>query len=117
MNNIYFIIIAIIIIIYVGHIVRKEKFSIKESFWWMFGSFIMLILAIFPHTIDWCAKKIGIAYPPSLLFILCIIFLLFINFRNSKRIAELQVKIVDLGQEVSILREKSSRGAVKDEKK
>lgn len=103
MNNIYFILIAIISMIYIILEIRKKRFSIKESFWWMVASFVMLILAIFPYSINWIALKIGIQYPPSLLFVLCILFLVFIIFRNSKRISEQQMKIIELAQKVSIL--------------
>ena len=109
MKNSYFIILSIIVILYVINIVRKRKFSIKESFWWFFASIIMLLLSIFPHSIDWFAMKIGVSYPPSLFFVLCIVFLLFINFRDSKRISELQVKVVELGQELAIVKEKVNR--------
>ena len=84
--------------------VRKKRFSIKESFWWVISSIIMLILAIFPYSIDKIAKLLNISYPPSLLFVLCILFLLFINFRNSKKIAEQQEKIIELAQNVAILK-------------
>lgn len=83
--------------------IKKEKLSIKESFWWMTSSLVMLILAIFPYSIDWLADIFGVEYPPSLLFVLCIIFLLFINFRNSKRISEQQLKIIKLAQKLSLL--------------
>ena len=106
MNNIYFIILSVLVIVYVVNIVRKKKFSIKESFWWIVASIVMLILSIFPYSIDWIAKKIGVAYPPTLLFVACIIFLLFINFRDSKRISELQMKVVELGQELAIIKER-----------
>lgn len=106
MNNIVFIILAIIILLYVVNSVRKKRFSIKESFWWIVASVIMLLLAIFPYSINWFAELLNIAYPPSLLFIACIIFLLLINFRDSKRISELQTKVIELGQELSILKEK-----------
>ena len=106
MNNIYFIIISVIVLFYVINIVRKKQFSIKESFWWFIGSVVMVLLSIFPYSIDWFANKLNISYPPSLLFVFCIIFLLFINFRNSKRISELQMKVVELGQELAILKEK-----------
>ena len=69
----------------------------------------MLVLAIFPYSIDFFATKLNISYTPSLLFVLCIIFLLFIVFRNSRRISELQMKVIELGQEVSILKEKVNR--------
>lgn len=106
MNNLYFIILAVIVIIYVFIAVKRKYFSIKESFWWIVGSFMMLILAIFPYSIDFISKKLGIVYPPSLLFVICIVFLLFILFRNSKKIYELQLKTIEMGQELAILKEK-----------
>ena len=106
MNKIYFIILSTIVLLYVINIVRKGKFSIKESFWWFLGAVVMLILSIFPQIIDWFAKKINIAYPPSLLFVLCIVFLLFQNFRASKKISEMQLKIIELAQQLSLIREK-----------
>lgn len=109
MNNIVFIILASVILLYVINSVRKKKFSIKESFWWIIASVIMLLLAIFPYSINWFAEMLNIAYPPSLLFVACIIFLLLINFRDSKRISELQTKVVELGQELSILKEKINK--------
>lgn len=103
MKRIYFIIIALFAILYVVMEVRKNKFSIKESFYWVLASIIMLILAIFPKLFDNLASFLGIGYSPSLLFTMCIVFLLFINFRNSKRIAEQQEKIIDLAQHIAIL--------------
>ena len=106
MNNCYFVVLAILVVFYVINIVRKKKFSIKESFWWFILSLVMLFLAIFPYSIDWLAQKLNISYPPSLLFVICVVFLLFINFRDSKRISELQMKVVELGQELAIVKEK-----------
>lgn len=106
MNNWYFIVVSVLCIIYVISEVRKKKFSIKESFWWMVAAFAMLLLSIFPYSINWLAKIVGIAYPPSLFFVLCIIYLVFMIFRSSKKITEQQEKIIELAQQVSILREK-----------
>lgn len=110
MKKMYFIIIAILSTIYIVHEVRKKRFSIKESFWWMIASLIMLILAIFPYSINHIAKIFGVEYPPSLFFMFCIIFLVLMNFRNSKKISEQQIKLIELAQQVSILKEQ-----IKDE--
>ena len=104
MKNSYFIIISLFILLYVVNVVRKKQFSIKESFWWIIGAIIMVILSIFPHIVDYFAKLLNIAYPPSLLFIICIIFILFINFRSSKKISEIQMKVVDIEQELAIIK-------------
>ncbi len=56
MKNIYFIIISLFLLFYVVHIVKKGKLSIKESFWWVVGAIVALILSIFPQSIDVIAK-------------------------------------------------------------
>ena len=109
MKNIYFIILSILIIIYIIYSVRKNNMSIKNSFGWMTASFVMLILSIFPYSLDWLAKFLGISYAPTLFFTLCIILLIIINFNASKRISSLREKVIDLAQEVSILKEKNEK--------
>ena len=68
-----------------------------------------VLLALVPCSIDWVAQRLSISYPPSLLFIFCIVFLLFQNFRYSKRISELQIKTVELAQELAIVKEKCNK--------
>lgn len=106
MNKIYFIIIALLCMIYIIMEVRKGKFQIKESFWWFIASIIMLILAIFPYSINWLAKIFNVAYPPTLFLVFCIIFLVLMNFKNSKKISEQDKKIIELAQVIAILKEK-----------
>lgn len=109
MKRIYFVIVAVIAIVYVITEVRKGKFSIKESIYWFLASLIMLILAIFPTLLDNLAAFLGIGYSPSLLFTICIIFLLFINFRSSRKIAEQEEKIIELAQDIALLKEKNRK--------
>ncbi len=106
MNNIYFIIIALLCMFYIIREVRKGKLQIKESFWWFIASIVMLFLAIFPYSIDFIAKIFNVEYPPALLLVFCIIFLVLMNFRVSKIEAEQEKKIVELEQNLAILKEK-----------
>ena len=110
MKNSYFILIAELIIIYIIISIRKNNLSTKTSFLWILASFIMLFLAIFPYSIDWLARIFNIEYPPALFLTLCIVFLLIINFNFSKKISSLNEKIIDLAQEISIIKEKIKKG-------
>ncbi len=107
MKKIYFIIIALFVFFYIITEVRKKKFSVKESFWWVVASLIMVFLSFFPYSIDKLAKVFHVEYGPSLLFVFGIVFLTFINFKNSKKIAEQQEKIIELAQQVAILKEET----------
>ena len=102
--NIFFIILGIIYLIYIFTVVKNGKFNVVESFFWICGGIAVLILSIFPDIIIWASRFVGIDYPPSLLFMLCIMFLLFINFRNSRKIAEQQEKIIELAQNLAIVK-------------
>lgn len=114
MNQLFFIIIGIIALLYVTHIVRRNKLPIKESFWWLIGAVAMLVLAIFPQILNWFSLLIGIAYPPALLLTMCVIFLLFILFKDSRRIADLQTKSIELEQQLAILKNQSQKLNQKD---
>jgi len=104
--NMLFIVIGILSIIYIINKVRKGIFSVNESFFWICGGIAILVLSIFPQIIIWLSNLAGIDYPPSLLFMLCIIFLVFMNFRNCRKIAEHQEKIIELAQNLTLLKSK-----------
>lgn len=108
MKNIYFIFLSVIIILYMLYSIRKNTLSIKTSFVWVILSLIMLLLSIFPKSIDFIAVKLGIAYPPTLLLTLCIVLLLVQNFNSSKKLYDLHEKLNDLEQEITILKSKKS---------
>ncbi len=109
MNNLYFIFLSIIIILYILHSVRKEHLSIKTSFVWILMSVVMLLLSIFPYSINWIAQIIGVEYAPALFLTFCVVFLLILDFNFSNKISKLQEKVTDLAQEVSVLREKNNK--------
>lgn len=105
--NIFFILLAVILIVYIFYIVLKGKFGIVESMFWLFSSIIVLLLAIFPKILDEVALKLGIYYAPSLLFLLVAVFLLIICFRNEAKIYKLKEKVDYMAQEIAILKEKN----------
>ncbi len=102
MKNIYFIILAVLIVIYMLSSIRKNKLSIKTSFGWIMGAVAMIVLAIFPKSLDWLSYLLGIEYPPALFLTLCVIVLFVIDFNNSKKLEEYRQKIIELAQRLAI---------------
>ena len=74
----------------------------------------MLFLAIFPKSLDWLADFIGVNYPPALFLTLCVVILFVIDFNNSKKIAEYQMKIIELAQHVTLLEAKNNKKKEKE---
>lgn len=104
MKNIYFIIFSLIVIFYMIHSIRKDKLSVTNSFIWIVFCIGLLILSIFPKSLDWLAVSLGIEYPPALFLTITVVILFVITFIQSKKIYDLQKKVIDLGQELSILK-------------
>ena len=104
MYNIFFIIIAFLVIIYIFYSIRKNKLSIANSFIWILFCIILLILSIWPTSLDWLANIMGISYPPALFLAIVAVILFIMNFVQSKKIEDLHKKVIDLGQELSILK-------------
>lgn len=102
--NYFFIALSVVVVISIIKSESRRDLSIRESIFWFIGSILVLFLSLFPSIVDYLATLVGIYYPPSLLFLLGILFVLYINYRNSKQISKLQMKILDLTQVISILK-------------
>lgn len=115
--NLLFIIIGIILIIYIIKCVINKTFDMYESIFWIIAAVAIIILAIFPKSLDAISLKVGVSYSPSLVFLLGVVFLLFINFKQSRLLNDAKQKIVELTQELSILKEKVKEIENKDDKR
>lgn len=114
--NVFFIIVAIISIFYILYEIRREKLSISDSMFWLLGCVIIAILSIFPGIITSISNLVGIEYAPSLLFLIAIISLLGLIFKQVKRITKLEEKITDLAQNIAILKSKKNSSEEKVDK-
>lgn len=102
-SRIFFILVAILLIIYIFSNIKKNLLSQDESMLWMIGAIFILILAIWPNSIIFLANIVGIEYAPSLLFLLVSIFFILFLFRNSQHLSVLKEKNKELVQIVALL--------------
>lgn len=105
MKNIFFIIAALVVIIYMLISIRKNRLDVTTSFIWIVFCVLMLVLAIWPKSIDILAPLFGVGYAPVLVLTFTTIVLFVMNFIQYKKIEELHKKVNDLGQELSIVKE------------
>lgn len=114
--NLLFIIIGIILIIYIIKCVIDKTFDIYESIFWILAAVAIVLLAMFPKSLDAISLKVGISYSPSLVFLLGVAFLLVINFKHSRLLANEKQKSIELTQELAILKEKVKEIEEKNDK-
>ncbi|MBI5492424.1 MAG: DUF2304 domain-containing protein [Deltaproteobacteria bacterium] len=78
----------------------KEKYSVL----WLAAAIVITVLSLKKDLLDWIAWKLGIAYPPSLLFLVAFIFVLLITLHFSVVISILHEKNKVVSQELALLR-------------
>ncbi|SDN35020.1 hypothetical protein SAMN04487897_102600 [Paenibacillus sp. yr247] len=105
-TNLFFAILGLFLIVYVYNRVKKNLFSEKESIFWMLGAVMVFVLSVFPKIIDFFSNILGISYPPSLLFLITMIFTLFLLFRQSQQITLINDRFKELVQKNAILDQK-----------
>ena len=99
----HFSIIGVVFIWYVLVKVTRNQFSEGKSIFWIVGGVVMLILSLFPILFIKLSQLLGVAYPPSLLFLFSILFVVFVTFRQEEEISQLNERVKELAQRNAIL--------------
>lgn len=95
----------VIVIDFVRRGLLKEKYSVL----WIFLTMAVFVLSMWPEVLHKIASLLGVAYPPSLLFLIAFMFVLLILLHFSVVISILAEKSKLLSQEITLLREELSR--------
>jgi hypothetical protein len=85
--------------------IRRRLLREQSAVLWLGVSIVMVIMsATLPiHLLDHVARLVGIAYPPDLILLLGILFLVILVFHLSISFARLHQKHTALVQEIGIL--------------
>ena len=85
--------------------IRRQRLRERQALLWM-GVCIMMVLlsATLPlHVLDRVSHFVGIAYPPDLILLIAVLFLVALVFQQSLALARLTAKQTVLVQEIGLL--------------
>ncbi len=97
--------VIICIFISVLELIRRNRLKEKYSLLWIFSCLVLLAFSVSRDLLHYISYMIGIKYPPSLLFILGLLFLIVINVHFTTVLSELSDKNKVLSQEIALLKE------------
>ena len=102
-------ILIIVSILFIGFIIivtQKKKLSFKYTLLWLFFSFIILILAVFPQLVMLMAKMLFIETPTNAIFLVFFLLLIIMIFYISIGFSKLIEKVTVLTQANALLAKK-----------
>ncbi len=101
----HFSIFGLLFILYVLAKVKNNQFSEGKSILWITGGILILALSFFPEIVVRLSVLLGVDYPPSLLFLFSILYLVFMTFLQDHEISLLTRNVKGLAQSIALLEE------------
>ena len=108
-------VLSIGIFAFVIWLVRERRLREKYALLWLSTSLFVILLTVSRRVLEVTALSIGIFYPPSLLFLLGLLFLLMVTIGQSVTLSRLSESNHNLAQEVALLKKEIEE--MKDEKR
>ncbi len=98
-------------LLFILELVRQRRLREEYSLLWLATAIVLLILSVSRPLLDVLASAMGIFYPPSALFVVAMIFVLFILLHFSTVITRLAQENKDIAQQVALLRYELERAS------
>jgi hypothetical protein len=95
---------SIAALIFIIELVRQRRLREEYSLLWLATAVVLLILSVSRPLLDVLASLMGIAYPPSALFVVAVIFVLLILLHFSTVLTRLTQENKESAQQLALLR-------------
>jgi hypothetical protein len=97
---------ALLLLVVILELVRSRRLQERYALLWMMTSIVLLVFALWRDGLNVLARTVGIAYPPSALFLLGALFILIVLLHYSTVISELAERNLTLAQRIALLEQK-----------
>jgi len=87
-------------------LVRSRRLQERYALLWVMTSIVLLVFALWRDGLNVLARTVGIAYPPSALFLLAALFILVVLLHYSTVISELAERNLMLAQRIALLEQR-----------
>jgi hypothetical protein len=97
---------AALFLVVIFELIRSRRLQERYALLWLITGGVILILSAWRDALRLVSEQIGIAYPPSALFIVGFLFILVVLLHYSTVISELAEKNVRLAQDIALVEER-----------
>jgi hypothetical protein len=101
---------AILLLAVIFELIRSRRLQERYALLWVITGLVLFILAVWRDGLNVLASMVGIAYPPSALFMVVGLFVLVVLLHYSTVISELSERNLMLAQRIALLEQKLKEG-------
>jgi hypothetical protein len=103
-----------ILLLAVFELIRSRRLQERYALLWLLTGVVIFVLAVWRGLLGRVADLVGIAYPPSALFILAAFFILLVLLHYSTVISRLSEQNTTLAQRLALLEHEVEQTRVRD---
>ena len=97
---------AALFLLVIFELIRGRRLQERYALLWLVTGGVILVLALWRDALRLVAEQLGIAYPPSALFVVGFLFILVVLLHYSTVISELSERNVRLAQDIALVEER-----------
>jgi hypothetical protein len=105
---------AAILLLVVFELIRSRRLQERYALLWLLTGVVIFILAVWRSLLGSVSDLVGIAYPPSALFILAAFFILMVLLHYSTVISKLSEQNTTLAQRLALLEHKLEQARARE---
>jgi len=97
---------SILLLAVIFELIRSRRLQERYALLWMATGLVLLVFSVWRDGLNVLSRTVGIAYPPSALFLLASLFILVVLLHYSTVISELAERNLMLAQRIALLEQK-----------
>jgi hypothetical protein len=94
---------ALVLLVVIFELIRSRRLQERYAMLWLLTGLVILVLGLWRGLLSQIADLVGIAYPPSALFVLAALFILLLLLHYSTVISKLSDQNRVLAQRLALL--------------
>lgn len=99
MTYVFGIVAAVLALVAIIELMRRGTLRERHALWWFIGGILALVIAVFPQTLGWAARLLGIAVPVNLVFFVAIALLFLVSLQYGAELTRVEEKLRVLAEE------------------
>ena len=101
---------AVVLLLVILELIRSRRLQERYALLWLLTGIVIFVLAVWRSLLGWASDTVGIAYPPSALFVLAALFILLVLLHYSTVISRLSDQNRILAQRLALLEHQVESG-------
>ena len=102
-SHIFGVLSALLTLAVVIEMLRRRRLRERHAVWWLIAGTLALLIGVFPTTLVWAARLVGVAIPLNLVFFVSVAVLFLVCIQHSVELTVLEAKTRTLAETSALL--------------